>query len=201
MSEPNAAPAVQDLDTEPEKRVCRMTEKGEEMFHQTCDDHKRRIDDSWIKVESFIMKFPTCDHTISALNDLERDITTSYKTYFQNSDNYMGYLSRTNTEESKQEMDIHVGIYKKSKDLTDKILSEIKSARLDVVERMSLPNSDSSSLLARKKAKAEAQKTRLQYMAKEAELIKKKAQMDHEEATIKAAAARQRLKLKLTLIC
>ena len=104
----------------------------------------------------------------------------------------MGYLSRANTEESKQEMDIHVGIYKKSKDLTDKILSEIKSARLDVVERMSLPNSDSSSLLARKKAKAEAQKTRLQYMAKEAELIKKKAQMDHEEATIKAAAARQK---------
>ena len=65
----------------------------------------------------------------------------------------MGYLSRTNTEESKQEMDIHVGIYKKSKDLTDKILSEIKSARLDVVERMSLPNSDSSSLLARKRRK------------------------------------------------
>ena len=88
---------------------------------------------------------------------------------------------------------------KKSKDLTDKILSEIKSARLHVVERMSLPNSDSSSLLARKKAKAEAQKTRLQYMAKEAELIKKKAQMDHEEATIKAAAARQKAEIEVDI--
>ena len=36
-------------------------------------------------------------------------------------------------------------------------------------------------------------------MAKEAELIKKKAQMDHEEATIKAAAARQKAEIEVDI--
>ena len=75
----------------------------------------------------------------------------------------------------------------------------VASEHRSVVSKHGSNWSDTSSILQRKRAKAEAQRARLAFIAKEAEILKEKALITEQESQSKATSERKRAELDANL--
>jgi hypothetical protein len=102
-----------------------------------------------------------------------KDIEAYYKSFGHRSEEYIGYSSRANTVESQKFLRDHIDNFTKCVETFRKVSSEIKKKKLEFVEQLSeVSESSIASAASIKRAKAEAEKVRLEFVKKESELLK-----------------------------
>ena len=124
----------------------------------------------------------------------------------------MDFLYRASTEVSETEINKHITERDKNKDILINVFDQIAAAKQKALETLTVASehrsvvskhgsnwSDTSSILQRKRAKAEAQRARLAFIAKEAELLKEKALIAEQESKSKATSERKKAELDANL--
>jgi hypothetical protein len=169
------------VDTE-SKRIRTLTEKGHEQYESTKDAHADKLQRLEKRLDDHLQECSTSPQvdTVSKL----RELKALFGNFEEKARSYIHFLSRTNTEESFQEMKSLQSKYDSRVNQYDEALLQLQEA-LEIVSHKSKRShksnmSNTSSLAARIRAKAEASKVRLEFAKKECELVKKKAECDAE---------------------
>lgn len=192
-------------------RIRTLTEKTMDEFANRVIAYKKKLQQVWLSVEEEVESTLTCGNDTLVLRKAEQYICFKYGEYRMVCRDYMTYLEATRTEESFRLLEEN----KENDDRCDKIVNSILGQldiRRDIV-RVEVDNrsirsggsrgsrysakSTSSSLAAR--AKAEAAKARIAFTEKEAELRKKQAILQEEQAMVAATAQRKQEELEADL--
>jgi hypothetical protein len=203
-------------DMEPQARFRTLTYKGEEHFKKQLEDRSARLTVAWTKVDSIIKAVDSCIKDAETLTVLQEKLEHYSSKHATQTQELLDFLRRTNTEESLEQMEsfkfLHSGyclLIDNTKSKIQNLLDDAQHKDLQenktqsVHSRSDVSSEFHSSVLARKRAKAEAAKVTLEFAIKEAQLRKEQACAleKHllEEATAKAAAARKKAEIDAEL--
>ena len=165
-------------DTDREPRVRKLTLKAKAMFEEHSAKLRQESEQVWERIEDLMLALPTCN-SVQGLRQLDKDINMNFKAFCQRSEVYKEYLSRTRTEESQKMLNDHSEFFNRCSGTMRKITSEIHMKKMDVIEQLSdVSKSTAGSSASHKRAKAEAEKVRLEFMKRESELLKLKAEIE-----------------------
>ena len=191
------------------KRSRTLTEEGEELYETNRAKFLAKVSRSWRELEKVLTSASDCPTDMKSLTMLEHRLVTTQDKYFFDSKDYVDFLYRASTEVSKTEIDKHITERDKNKDILTNVFDQIAAAKQKALETLTVASehrsvvskhgsnwSDTSSILQRKRAKAEAQRARLAFIAKEAEILKEKAE---QESKSKATSERKKAELDANL--
>ena len=168
-----------------ERRTRKLTIKAQAMFDEQSEKLREKCEGEWSKIEDLMITAPSCT-TLESLRKLNKDLDSNFKNFCRRSEEYKSYLNRTNTTESKQLITDHMEHFTKCVETYRKVDSDIKKRKLELVETMSEVSVTSvSSSASHKRAKAEAEKVRLEFVKKESELMKQKASIEADISIVK----------------
>ncbi|CAC5402025.1 unnamed protein product [Mytilus coruscus] len=201
------------METPERKRIRKLKKKGLELYEKTKDAWVKKLAKTWTRVETFFSQLAESDSTLTLeqLKIMESDIVKLHTSYQSIFDDYIGFLLRTNSVESVEEMKLQTTIIKAHESAVEINLRQIdqyKKSRLEAstvrsqVSRLSRKSgsdiSQSSSLLQRTHAKAEAARAKVLFAEEEIKIKKEHARLKEEEA--KSARKRSDLEADLTLL-
>ena len=96
-------------------------------------------------MEDTILNIQDSDNTIKTLRKLDTDVRTTFESYIQSAEDYLDYLGRSNSEESKSEETKFNEAFIKAKQIVEKSLEKIlKTFRMNLVESAPYLSSASS---------------------------------------------------------
>ncbi|XP_033752106.1 uncharacterized protein LOC117335931 [Pecten maximus] len=197
-------------------RVRTLTPKAKELYEDAVQSHNKFYEDMWIELDSHLrrVKGEGRKLDLDSLIDLERNIRECTGSLDKLQSSFFEYLKRKNTEESLELLDNQSLRWHSHTLVIDQSIKELgtcmeraekqKSIEPALSSRQSSAGSSSKnssviSVIARKKAKAEAQKARLQYAEQEAALKKRQARLELESARASAAAKLEKADLEADL--
>ncbi|CAG2224086.1 unnamed protein product [Mytilus edulis] len=168
-----------------DSRVRKFTVKGKAMFDEQSEKLKDKVDNVWSKLEDLFVTLPSCQ-MLKDYRNLEKNVNTNFKEFCRRSEEYKQYLQRTNTEESRKVLHDHNEFFNSSISVVRRISNDIKKKKLELVEELSeVSGSTVGSTASHKRAKAEAEKVRLEYVKRESELLKQKADIEASMSVVK----------------
>ncbi|CAC5401471.1 unnamed protein product [Mytilus coruscus] len=168
-----------------ESRLRKLTFKGQAMFEEHCEKLKDKVDNLWSKLEDLIVTLPSCQ-MIKDYRNLEKNVNTNFKEFCRRSEEYKNYLKRTNTDESRKVLDDHNEFFNSSISVVRRVNNDIKKKKLELVDQLSeVSGSTVESSASHKRAKADAEKVRLEYVKREGELLKQKADIEASMSVVK----------------
>ncbi|CAC5385848.1 unnamed protein product [Mytilus coruscus] len=150
------------METPERKRIRKLNKKGLELYEKTKDAWVKKLPKTWTRVETFFSQLAESDSTLTLeqLKIMESDIVKLHTSYQSIFDDYIGFLLRTNSVESVEEMKLQTKIIKAHESAVEINLRQIdqyKKSRLEAstvrsqVSRLSRKSgsdiSQSSSLL------------------------------------------------------
>ncbi|XP_071100525.1 uncharacterized protein [Haliotis cracherodii] len=204
--------ADEQSDVEDEKRKRILTEKGQILYESTRQELSIKLETLWKDVQLQIDNSNACYGDLILLRICEKELTKSFAEFQELANELAAYLSRTGTEESKQDLDSHnLKVYslrlsvdsaakhvdsciqealEKFSHRTSKTKSESKSKGSDS------HSSTGSSLLAKTLAKAEAAKAAVEFAVKEADILRQQALIDEQQQVTAAQAIRKKAELQ-----
>ncbi|CAC5421662.1 unnamed protein product [Mytilus coruscus] len=154
-----------------EKRDRKFTIKGQTMFEDQSNELQEKCEKVWSKFEDLMITIPS-SNTLGTLRQLNKDIDSHYRNFCRRSQEYKGFLTRAQTNESQQLLTHYNDYFVTCVATYRKVNSEIKKKKAD-------------STASSKHAKAEAEKVRLQFVRKESELMKQKAAIEADISIVK----------------
>lgn len=193
-------------------RVKRKTEKGQVLYEETVKKYLNKCDTIWSDIEDMAVKLDEYKTQLDfkSLRTLDKELQELKTKHAHESEDFLAFLDRTNTEDSISELRVQEVLQIKCRDIMKELSRSIREARIEATERLSQRGSSRSGLLtrsevgepstngsflAKKKMEVEAQRARLQYEARELMLRKQKASLEEKEAKHKAEQTRQREEL------
>ena len=195
---------------ERKSRVKRKTEKGQAMYDDVVRKYLLEFDTVWSDIEDITVKVNDykSQSDFKALGDLDKQSQALQVKQRQESEDFLEFLSRTNTAESMSELRIQEVLHEKCQDIMKELSRKIREARIEVTDRLSQRGSNSlctrsevgetsetSGILAKKRMEMEAHRARLLYEARELKLRKEKASLAETEAKQKAEQIRRKEEL------
>ncbi|XP_069137322.1 uncharacterized protein [Argopecten irradians] len=165
-----------------------LTEKAEQVFLDRCTRFQKGLDKIWGNIEDIIIKKGENEQNLNVLKALEKKILRQKDEFIEKYEEFAEFLSRTNTKASKAELANQVKFSDRATTVMNNVIKDLKARKLEVAESMSLAtsSSDTSTVILKKRLKAEAERTKLLYAKKKTELMKKKAASTQINAEIDA---------------
>lgn len=159
-----------------EPREAKLTEKGEEYFKNQKDSLHRKLQSASKVLRECIVDSEPLPKSISLLENTEGTLQSTFQRYNTCANDYLDFLSRSRDPDSAQELEnywpVMTDLKKQFNNLMEKIHLKIESAD-GRTSRTSRSTRSSASLVASKRAKAESEKVKLQFVKKETEIKKK----------------------------
>ncbi|XP_069114175.1 uncharacterized protein [Argopecten irradians] len=196
-------PQTEQVDQTKDTRVRSLTPKANELYEEAVKQHNTLFGNMWKDMEAQIQQVK-CEGNkldMNSLVNLNRSIQECADGLSKLQNTFLDYLRRKNTEDSLELLDHQNLKWNGYSLLIDRSIKELgmhmenlekeqsKAINPELSSRHSVASSSSSSkhssiisIVARKRAKAEAQKARLQYAEEEAALKKRQARLDLESA-------------------
>lgn len=205
---------LQETVTVSEKRVRTLTDKALELYNLKKEAFARQLEETWELVQIDLEKYESCIKETVVLTNFERSIVWFFDKFLDVSINYSNFLSSAYTQDSINELDNHKTVVQNYKLKVDCVLKDIQLEKQKCVgvPKMSLDGrsvhsgsgrgsirSQSSSVVARTLAKAEAARVRLKYAEKEAELRKIQSELKEKDQIQAAFTARKNADLQADL--
>jgi hypothetical protein len=159
-------------------------------FYSKLQSYERNVDKSWKDFEDILVNFDESCTDMKYLRNIEINLETVKKHYIIDTDLLFSFLSRSNTEKSKVEMDKHSVKNERCRTVMDNFGKTIKSLLLDAAEilseryetrsnaTISSRNSSVKSELMKKRMQVKAQQTQFAFTEKQSELQKEKALLE-----------------------
>ncbi|XP_069972597.1 uncharacterized protein [Penaeus vannamei] len=175
-------------------RIRTLTEKGEELYISTTTKYLDQLSQVQCTVEDLMLRYYKGGAAAESDSEYKKALEKNLDSYSRCVNQFLEYLSRTNTEESRKDYmkykaksDVIIRDIKKELEYLDKryAVEEVKSECLEKLSAKSVAESVSAMLLS-KRIQAEATKVKLESALKEAEIKKRKAKLQCEEAEIEA---------------
>lgn len=176
------------------QRARNLTEKGLALFEEEYGRRFNRVEQAWKVIESLIDKVPTMD-TDHELITVQQNIETSSQKYDELSNDLILYCDRTNINQSidcaRSLKLVNQGRRILIETAMRQVTSRVQQIKLEEMTHASSTHSVSSSQRSGAssvrtiKAKAEAARVRLKYIEMGADLKKKQALMEFNEAKLK----------------
>ena len=195
---------VEDTDRQP--RIRTHTEKGEELYEATKNQYWYKCDTSWKKVEDVLARATDLPIDLKVVREYEKRLVEVQDSYMSVSQEFEDYLQRTCTASSLDQLEKLHEDRDSHKSILHKMFKQLKDLKEQAMETLSIGSgsrisriSGVSSILARKRAKAEAQRVRLEFAKKQAELMREKAILQEEETRVQATAVRKKAELDASL--
>lgn len=179
------------------------TERGAQFHEEQKIDYGNRLERLWHHVESHIsLERTTRDRAV--MTQIEENMSKGFERFLVLANEYTSFLKRANTVDAEGEIEFFKGILTLKRQRYDSTLraiyhfydqcdtKSVKSEKSGSVKSKSKSNlSTSSSAVGRLRAKAEAAKTRADYAEREAEIIRKKAELEEARRMSDARAERE----------
>ena len=156
-----------------------LTEKGKMMFEDICTKERQTCGFLWNTVEDFLINLPETND-VKGLRQLDNDIDKAFADFCNRSEEYRQFLVRQGTSEANVELKSLTKNFEKCRSILMKARNDIRDRKLDLVESISQTSqcSRAGSTASQKRAKAEAERVKLDFVKKESELINQKAEIE-----------------------
>jgi hypothetical protein len=203
-----SAPGGEATSTEISGRVRTLTEKGTELYETTVHKYAARL------VELTTQLDTQCENAAvssrETLGVFKDNLTKLFHQYETRTATLQDFLKRTNTVESEREFVARDLIFGSMSQKVSLVLKSIDSVHTDSHSHRSNTyrsgtgsksgvGSNTSSMIVRQRAKAEAAKAVLGFEKKEAELRKEIARIEEEEAMARAVTERKKTELDVDM--
>ena len=225
-NEPNAPPPVHDSESElqdqakggpdqtedpdspqfldSQKRVRTRTERGSELYRTNRDERLSQLTKSWASIVNLIGTIETCTGDMKSLRQVDTDLSRDYDKHQRQQTELLTFFQNTNSKESIQDIEVHVQTMQEHAALYERALSRIALLKQDLIDTMSHHSSSSkateaSSVIARKRAKANAARAEVLFAEKEAAIWKQQAVLAEQEKLQIAYASRKSAELEADL--
>ena len=200
-------------DLELKGRLRTKTEKGQALYEDIVQKYVLKIDSIWFEVEDITMKVSdyASQSDFKALRNLDKNLQMLQAKHKRESEDFLGFLTRTNTAESISELGVQEILHTKCQKIMKDLRRKIMEARIEATEQLSQRGSHRSpsiqtisevgetsemdSILIRKRMEVEAQRAKVSFEARESRLRKERASLVEREAKHEAEGARRREEL------
>ena len=185
-----------------------LTGKERQLYEVTRNEYLDKLDNSWKFVEELLPDVHNGTFDLIQIRQQERQLIQFYDDFKNHSVDFLTYLNSINTRESQAEIKMHGQVRKahdriieQAKSMLDMQIQTLletlsqKSPDHKTNKSQSSHNSSNSSIIARKKAQADAARARLEFASQEISMRKRHAELN--EKTVMATAAAQRQKAYL----
>ena len=205
----------------PDTRVRTLTEKGTELYSQMCDKYYQDIEYLWTMLDSMLKEADNPPVDLREQLVLEQKITQANIRYQKPLNAYKDFLKANRSENSQRDMETCSVLSNVRQRTIDAALHKIQEASQAITPRKTISNapsgksssrsskylfqdgmsrrSDTSSLVKRKRAKAEALKASVAFAERQAALLKQEAQMEATAARRKAEMELKKAEIKADL--
>ncbi|XP_076102597.1 uncharacterized protein LOC143071864 [Mytilus galloprovincialis] len=192
----NPSNTSQSDETPEARRVRDLTEKGQGAFTEKRDKFCQELEALWADIESQLLEVTTPPNDLQQLLTVQDKHVKACNNYRRLTDEYLDFLKRTRTLESQKEIDA----CKLSLDLrlskVELVMEKLHEHRLALTKAKSTKTktsrgkktshsgssnvSDMSSLARRKRAKAEAAKSKIAFVEKHALILQQEAMLEEQ---------------------
>ncbi|XP_076102049.1 uncharacterized protein LOC143071561 [Mytilus galloprovincialis] len=192
----NPSNTSQSDETPEARRVRDLTEKGQGAFTEKRDKFCQELEALWADIESQLLEVTTPPNDLQQLLTVQDKLVKACNNYRRLTDEYLDFLKRTRTLESQKEIDA----CKLSLDLrlskVELVMEKLHEHRLALTKAKSTKTktsrgkktshsgssnvSDMSSLARRKRAKAEAAKSKIAFVEKHALILQQEAMLEEQ---------------------
>ncbi|XP_052062914.1 uncharacterized protein LOC127702663 [Mytilus californianus] len=205
------------LDENPEtRRVRDLTEKGKGAFTEKRDKFCQELEALWSDVESQLSEVTTPPNKIQQILTAQDNLVKACTNYRRLTDEYLDFLKRTRTLDSQKDIDacnltLDIRLSK-----VDHALETLHEHRLDLTKAKSTKTktskskktshsgssnvSDMSSLARRKRAKAEAAKSKIAFVEQHALILQQEAMLEEQalfrQTEMEQGAARKKAEME-----
>lgn len=166
------------------RRIRTLTFKAKMAFDETRDKMQEICDKLWSKNEDLMITLGQ-KSTLEDLRSLEKNIKDNFRQFCIKSEEFKGYLKRQNTTEASDLLEAYNKHFSECNATVRKVIERIKVMKKDLVEELSQVSGSSRSSASRRRARAEGEKVRLEFVKKEGELLKQKAEIEASLSIVK----------------
>lgn len=133
---------------ESRSRVKRKTEKGQVLYEETVKKYLNKFDTIWSEIEDMTVKLDEYKSQLDfkSLRTLDKELQELKTKHAHESEDFLAFLDRTNTEDSISELRVQEVLQIKCRDIMKELSRRIREARIEATERLSQRG---SSLLTR----------------------------------------------------
>ncbi|XP_037503363.1 uncharacterized protein LOC119378234 [Rhipicephalus sanguineus] len=177
------------------RRVTTLSAKATENYEASCEQHRRRTDAAWECVEAAILKLSNAHE--EAVDVIAAQLRSSYERYKKITDKYTAFLTATETQASRKELDMLSAIDADRDMIVKERLRETteqaRNLRAETASKRSLSVSSRASSVSRRsrsstmsiaaaqaRAQADAIRARAAFSRREAAMRLEKAKIDAE---------------------
>ncbi|XP_076071585.1 uncharacterized protein LOC143042967 [Mytilus galloprovincialis] len=178
------------------RRVRDLTEKGQGAFTEKRDKFCQELEALWTDIESKLLEVTTPPNELQQLLTAQDKLVKACNNYRRLTDEYLDFLKRTRTLESQKEIDacklsldfrlskvelVMEKLHEQRLALTKSKSTKTKTSKGKKTSRSGSSNvSDMSSLARRKRAKAEAAKSKIAFVEKHAIILQQEAMLEEQ---------------------
>ncbi|XP_069133524.1 uncharacterized protein [Argopecten irradians] len=187
---------------ERQPRVRTLTEKAFELYQKTVQNHQALLRDSWQEVCEVINEVTIVKDNRKDIGDAKTKLCLVYSRYRLRARDYVDYMHANYTEDSIRYLDSFTREDAQSDDMVKSVLHQLDEKGDSLCDRSSRHSSssrrsDASSEARRKKALASKAKASKEFLQKQAQIRRKQAELEEQEAMTQART--QRLKQELNV--
>ncbi|XP_076113586.1 uncharacterized protein LOC143081749 [Mytilus galloprovincialis] len=192
----NPSNTSQSDETPEARRVRDLTEKGQGAFTEKRDKFCQELEALWADIESQLLEVTTPPNDLQQLLTVQDKLVKACNNYRRLTDEYLDFLKRTRTLESQKEIDacklsldlrlskvelVMEKLHEHRLALTKAKSTKTKTSKGKKTSRSGSSNvSDMSSLARRKRAKAEAAKSKIAFVEKHAIILQQEAMLEEQ---------------------
>lgn len=169
------------------RRLRTLTEKGEDLYRTSCEKYHKQLNQAWKETENILSNASDCPTDIKSLNAFEENLIQCQNKYLTCCDSYEKFLLGASTQDANEQLKCHIEIRITRKNIVSKVMDQITTLKQEALETLTVGSnasggssrlSNSSSVAQRKRAKANAQRARLEFVAKEADMLRQRAEIE-----------------------
>ncbi|XP_076071647.1 uncharacterized protein LOC143043034 [Mytilus galloprovincialis] len=192
----NPSNTIQSDENPESRRVRDLTEKGQGAFTEKRDKFCQELEALWADIESQLLEVTAPPNDLQRLLTVQDKLVKACNNYRRLTDEYLEFLKRTRTLESQKEIDacklsldlrlskvelVMEKLHEHRLALTNAKSTKTKTSKGKKTSRSGSSNvSDMSSLARRKRAKAEAAKSKIAFVEKHAIILQQEAMLEEQ---------------------
>lgn len=164
-----------------------LTEKAADLYRTSCEKYCKQLDQAWKETENILSCASDCPTEIKFLNAFEENLAQCQNKYLTCCDNYEKFLVGASRQDANEQLKRHIEERLTRKNIVSKVMDQIMSLKQEALETLTVGSnasgrssrlSNSSSVARRKRAKANAQRARLEFVTKEADMLRPCAELE-----------------------